>query len=221
LKEHISLLGFLGILIAVFGSYVIHLPSFRFSDLSVPFKALKSKSFLYSMGAGACTVAYSLVNKKNLETVDPLTLLYLIFGFMVLFLFISLAAKNRTSQIKEEAKSNKRNLLLMGILNFVASLLVLYALKISKVSYLGAVRNVSIVFGVLLGSFFLKEGCGKIRLIASLFIFGGIFLCLRHDQPRNNDPSRGRDRYCLKCLHNFLLCLTKFCAKDENDLISG
>jgi drug/metabolite transporter (DMT)-like permease len=53
---------------------------------------------------------------------------------------------------------------------------VLYALKISKVSYLGAVRNVSIVFGVLLGGFFLKEGYGKIRLIASLFIFGGIFL---------------------------------------------
>jgi drug/metabolite transporter (DMT)-like permease len=95
---------------------------------------------------------------------------------MVLFLFIFVAAKNRTSQIKEEAKSNKRNLLLMGVLNFFASLLVLYALKISKVSYLGAVRNVSIVFGVLLGSFFLKEGYGKIRLIASLFIFGGIFL---------------------------------------------
>jgi drug/metabolite transporter (DMT)-like permease len=155
---------------------VIHLPSFRFSDLSVPFKALKSKSFLYSMGAGACTAAYSLINKKNLEAVDPFTLLYLIFGFMVLFLFIFVAAKNRTSQIREEAKSNKRNLLLMGILNFFASLLVLYALKISKVSYLGAVRNVSIVFGVLLGSFFLKEGYGKIRLIASLFIFGGILL---------------------------------------------
>lgn len=176
LKEHVSLLGFLGILIAVFGSYVIHLPSFRFSDLSIPFKAFKSKSFLYSMGAGACTAAYSLINKKNLEAVDPFTLLYLIFVFMVLFLFIFVAGKNRTSQIKEEAKSNKRNLLLMGILNFFASLLVLYALKISKVSYLGAVRNASIVFGVLLGSFFLKEGYGKIRLIASLFIFGGIFL---------------------------------------------
>jgi uncharacterized membrane protein len=95
---------------------------------------------------------------------------------MVLFLFIFVAAKNRTSQIKEETKSNKRNLLLMGILNFLASLLVFYALEIGKVSYVGAVRNVSIVFGVLLGSFLLKEGYGKIRLIASLFIFGGILL---------------------------------------------
>jgi drug/metabolite transporter (DMT)-like permease len=176
LKEDISLLGFLGILIAVFGSYMTHLPSLRFADISVPFKTLKSKSFLYSMGAGACTAAYSLVNKKNLKKVDPFILLYLIFGFMVLFLFIFVTAKNRAFQIKEEAKSNRRNLLLMGILNFFASLLVLYALEISKVSYMGAARNVSIVFGVLLGSFFLKEGYGKIRLIASLFIFGGIFL---------------------------------------------
>ena len=80
------------------------------------------------------------------------------------------------SEIKDEAKSNRRNLLVMGIFTFFGSLLVLYALEISKVSYLGAVRNVSIVFGVLLGSFFLREGYGKIRLIASLLIFGGIFL---------------------------------------------
>jgi drug/metabolite transporter (DMT)-like permease len=176
LKEHISLLGLLGILIAVFGSYVIHLPSFRVSHLSVPFKAFKSKSFLYSMAAGACTATYSLVNKRNLEAVDPFTLLYLIFGFMMLFLFIFLVAKNRRSEIKDEARGNKRNLLLIGILTFFASLLVLYALEISKVSYLGTVRNVSIVFGVLFGSVFLKEGYRKIRLSASLLIFGGIFL---------------------------------------------
>lgn len=176
LKEHISWIGFLGILVAVFGSYVIHLPSFRPSHLSVPFRALKSKAFLYSMGAGACTATYSLISKKNLEAVDPLTLLYLIFIFMVLFLFVFLFLTNGYSEIREEAKYNKRNLILIGICSFFASLLVLYALKISKVSYLGAVRNVSIVFGVLLGSFFLREGYGRIRFVASLLILGGIFL---------------------------------------------
>jgi len=176
LQEHISLLGLLGILIAVFGSYVIHLPSFRVSHLSVPFKAFKSKSFLYSMEAGACTATYSLINKKNLEAVDPLTLIYLIFAFMVLFLFVFLLVKNGSTEIRDEARTNRRNLLLIGILTFLGSLLVLYALKISKVSYLGAARNVSIVFGVLLGSLFLKEGYGKIRFVASLLIFGGVFL---------------------------------------------
>ena len=176
LKEQISLPGFLGILIAVFGSYVIHLPSFRFSDLSVPFRAFRSKSFLYSMAAGACTATYSLINKKNVEAVDPLTLMYLIFVFMVLFLFAFIFVRNGSSEIKEEARANKRNLLLIGILTFLGSLLVLFALQISKVSYLGAARNVSIVFGVLLGTLFLKEGYGRIRLAASLLIFGGVLL---------------------------------------------
>ncbi len=176
LKEQISLLGFLGILVAVFGSYVIHLPSFRFSDLSVPLRAFRSKSFLYSMAAGACTATYSLINKKNLEAVDPLTLMYLIFAFMVMFLFVFIFVRNGSSEIKEEARANKRNLLLIGILTFLGSLLVLFALQLSKVSYLGAARNVSIVFGVLLGSLFLKEGYGRIRLAASLLIFGGVLL---------------------------------------------
>jgi drug/metabolite transporter (DMT)-like permease len=176
LREQISLLGFLGILIAVFGSYVIHLPSFKFSDLSVPFRAFRSKSFIYSMAAGACTATYSLINKKNLEAVEPLTLMYLIFFFMVLFLFVFLLLRNGYSEIKDEAKGNGRNLLLIGILTFLGSLLVLYALRISKVSYLGAARNLNIVFGVLLGSMLLKEGYGRIRFIASLLIFGGVFL---------------------------------------------
>lgn len=85
LNEKISYFGLLGILTVVFGSYVIYLPSFEFSDLFSPFKVFKSKTFLFSMGAGACTAAYSLINKKNLQVVEPFTLQYMIFCFMVLF----------------------------------------------------------------------------------------------------------------------------------------
>jgi len=176
LNEKISYLGLLGILTAVFGSYVIYLPSFKFSDLFSPFKAFKSRTFLFSMGAGACTATYSLINKRNLESVEPFTLQYLIFGFMTAFLVISLLFKNIKHHINLELKHNWKNLFLFGVFNFISSVLVLYALKMSKVSYLGAARNVSVVFGVILGCFFLKEGYGKIRFFASLMILAGIFL---------------------------------------------
>jgi len=176
LNEKITSPGLLGILITVFGSYAIHLPSFRISHLLSPFKAFKSKPFLFSMGAGACTATYSLINKKNLEVVEPFTLLFLIFGFMTLFLLASLLVRNKNQQIKQEIIHNLRNLVLMGVFGFISSVLVLYALRMSKVSYLGAARNISIVFGVILGSFFLHEGYGRIRFFASLLIFGGIFL---------------------------------------------
>jgi drug/metabolite transporter (DMT)-like permease len=176
LNEKISYLGLMGILITVFGSYVIYLPSFRFFDLFIPFKVFKSKEFLFSMGAGACTAAYSLINKKNLQVVEPFTLQYLVFGFMTLFLLISILLKNVRHHVNLELKHNWKNLLLFGLFNFISSVLVLYALKISKVSYLGAARNISVVFGVILGCFFLREGYGRIRFFASLLIFAGIIL---------------------------------------------
>jgi drug/metabolite transporter (DMT)-like permease len=176
LKERISYLGLLGILITVFGSYVVHLPSFRSSDLFSPFKAFKSKTFLFSMGAGACTAAYSLINKKNLQVLEPFTLYYLILVFMTLFLLFYLLVGRRKHEMNQELKPNFKSVFLFGFFNFISSLLVLYALKMSKVSYLGAARNVSIVLGVILGCFFLKEGYGKIRFFASLLILTGIFM---------------------------------------------
>ncbi len=176
LNERVSLLGLLGILITIFGSYVIHLPSFKLSHLSLPFKAFKNKPFLFSMGAGACTATYSLINKKNLEGVEPFTLYYLIIGCMTLSLVISLLVRKKRNQIKEEFLHNLKALFLMGFFGFISALLFLYALQMGKVSYLGAARNISIVFGVILGSFFLQEGYGRMRFIASLLIFAGIFL---------------------------------------------
>ena len=176
LGERVSPLGLLGILITIFGSYVIHLPSFRPSDLYLPFKAFKSKAFLFSMGGGACTAFYSLINKWNLEMVDPLTLYYLITTCMTLFLISYLLAKGRVNEIREEFRHNLRNVILTGFMGFISASLFLFALRMGKVSYLGSARNVSIVFGVILGSFFLREGYGRIRFFASLLILGGIFL---------------------------------------------
>ncbi len=176
LNEDVSYLGFLGIFIAIFGSYVIHLPSFRVSYLLLPFKALKSKPFLFSMGAGACTATYSLINKKNLEMVDPFTLYYLIIAFMTLDLVIFLCLKKNIFQIIEEFRRNLKALLLLGLFGFISASLFLFALQMSKVSYLGTARNISIVFGVILGSLFLEERYGMIRFLASLLILAGIFL---------------------------------------------
>ncbi len=175
-KEKVTWLGLLGILITILGSYVIHLPSFKPRHLSLPFKALRSKAFLFSMGAGACTAAYSLINKKNLDSVEPFTLYYLIICAMTLGLVAVLVVRGKGRQMPEEFKANLRDLILMGLFGFVSAAFFLYALQMSKVSYLGAARNVSIVFGVILGSLFLREGYGRIRLFGSLLILAGIFL---------------------------------------------
>ena len=51
-----------------------------------------------------------------------------------------------------------------------------YGLKMSPVSYAVPVRQVSILFGVLIGMIFLKESYGRIRLGSAALILVGAFL---------------------------------------------
>ncbi len=63
-----------------------------------------------------------------------------------------------------------------AVFGTVAYLLVLMALRLSSVSYVGAVREVSVVFGAIIGVWFLGERGGSVRVLASTLIFGGIVI---------------------------------------------
>jgi drug/metabolite transporter (DMT)-like permease len=54
--------------------------------------------------------------------------------------------------------------------------LAIFVMRTSPVSYVVSIREVGIVFGVLLGSLILKEKYGKVRLIASIIILIGVLL---------------------------------------------
>ena len=55
-------------------------------------------------------------------------------------------------------------------------MLVLLAMSIAPVSYILALRQVSVVIGALMGVVFLKEKYGRIRIIGSIIIFLGVFI---------------------------------------------
>jgi drug/metabolite transporter (DMT)-like permease len=64
----------------------------------------------------------------------------------------------------------------IGLLTVGAYLLALVAYSMAPVSYVGAVREVSIVMGALAGWLFLKEQLGGWRVLGSLVIFCGILV---------------------------------------------
>ena len=53
--------------------------------------------------------------------------------------------------------------------------LIVFVMKFEKISYIMSMRQLSIVFGVILGNMVLKERYGLVRFIASCLIFLGIF----------------------------------------------
>jgi drug/metabolite transporter (DMT)-like permease len=67
-------------------------------------------------------------------------------------------------------------ILAVGILTLLTYMLVLQAYAIAHVSYVGALREVSIVLAALAGWRWLGEAFGAVRTVGALFIFFGILV---------------------------------------------
>lgn len=65
---------------------------------------------------------------------------------------------------------------LAAVLEFSSYILILYAFRVSKIAYIVALRQISVVFGALYGILFLKEKHADVRFVGSVIIFIGIFL---------------------------------------------
>lgn len=65
---------------------------------------------------------------------------------------------------------------LAGVLGVLAYLIAVFSFSIAPVSYAGAVREVSVVFGALTGWWFLKERLGGVRVFGAVVIFAGILI---------------------------------------------
>ena len=78
--------------------------------------------------------------------------------------------------LKAELASQWLRIIGIGLLIVSAYMLVLVAYSTSPVSYVGAIREISVVLGALAGWRFLKERLGGCRAIGSLVIFCGILV---------------------------------------------
>ena len=76
--------------------------------------------------------------------------------------------------LKEEWIINKGSILVVGFLVLGSYLMVLFAMRMAKVSYVVAVREVSIVFSTLYGTICLKEKHGSQKLAGACFITLGV-----------------------------------------------
>jgi drug/metabolite transporter (DMT)-like permease len=78
--------------------------------------------------------------------------------------------------IINEWRTNWMRIVLVGIFTLLTYLLVLKAYTITRVSYAGTVREISVVFAAFVGWRWLGEDFGLIRLVGAVLIFAGIFV---------------------------------------------
>ncbi|HWP45542.1 MAG TPA: DMT family transporter [Candidatus Limnocylindrales bacterium] len=172
LKEHISWTGLIGILTVILGVFVV---SLRWGT-SLLSPELKSQPIGLALFTALASSGYSVVDKVGVSYMHPLPYIYLEFAVTWFGLGLYLLFFHRGNSLSKTWQQNKKSILLVGVFMTLSYLLILFALRIGKVSYVIALRQISIVFGVLLGSLILKEKYGKTRLLGALIIWLGAIL---------------------------------------------
>lgn len=177
LKEQVSVLGISGIGLIVLGTYTINIKKMSLSELFQPIKLIsKDVSVQFAFLTLIFLAISSIIDKIGVSYVSPFIYIYLItffaFGFFTPYI---LHSKNKIS-IKSEWGINKKIILISGFFMMLSYLLILIAFTIEKVSYVVGLRQLSIIFAVLLGGYFLKEKHRLIRFSAATLIFIGAVL---------------------------------------------
>ena len=175
LGEKLSAPGILGILIVVFGAFVIGFPIFSVTHFVRPIILLKDRSYQLAWLTALIISFYSVNDKLGVHYVHPFSYIYLM-HMLTCILLSPYVLMTKKGALFRELEKNRLPIILGSFMIPSSYLLILYAMRMSRVSYIVAIRQSSIVFAVLLGTLLLKEEHGWIRFFASLCIFFGVFL---------------------------------------------
>jgi drug/metabolite transporter (DMT)-like permease len=175
INEQLAILGAAGIILVVSGIYIINLQSFSGRAFLQPFVALGGGASLLAIFTGVTIASYSLVDKVGVSHVFPPVYIYLMLVISWVALSAYVLSKERV-WIKREWVANKRTIFIVGFLSNFTYLIILFAMQISKVSYVVAVREVSIVFSVAIGILWLRESHARQKLIGAVIITFGVIL---------------------------------------------
>ena len=171
LKEVPSLFGLVGILVLVIGLMVVgagaSLRTLSVTSLSFPAIAVALLTALFIS-------IYGTIDGAAVHLVDPRTYVIWIFGLAALFTTPVIMLRHGTKLSLKEVQRQWPRVLLVGVLIVITYGIVLFAYTMGRVSYAGSIREVSIVFGALMGWRFLGEGMGLTRTIGALLIVTGI-----------------------------------------------
>jgi len=176
LKESISAWGAVGIALMVIGVYTIHLKSLDLKDITLPLRSLRERAPKYALLTALWTTAYSLADKVGVTTVNPVVYGLWLEVFIVPMLTVAVLWRRGKDAIIGEWRRSRVNATAGGFLMRFGYVLVLIAMSQVQVSYILALRQVSVVLRAAAGILLLKEKYGRVRLVSSAIIFLGVYI---------------------------------------------
>ena len=173
LNETPSLGGISGVAAIAVGLYVINLP--KFGAWLQPIRSLNSAGSRWALLAGLCISLYTVIDRVGIKQLDPLLYTYLALWLTLLLLTPTTLRFVGWGGLAKELRETKFASVIAGFTTLAAYAIVLYAMKNgTPASYAGAIREISVVFGVIIGVTILKEQGSIMRVVGAVCVMVGV-----------------------------------------------
>lgn len=176
LGEVPTLLGLLGVLLIVYGSYAFNIKQWREGYLA-PFKALLKEPGprLMLMVAFIWSITTNF-DKIGVQNSSPIFWSIAINAFIAIFLLPVMLKKSEKGL--QVIRNNYKVLLPVGFFTALTVVLQMTAISLIFVAYVISIKRTSVIISVLFGYFIFKEKNIKERLLGSIIMVIGVVLIL-------------------------------------------
>jgi drug/metabolite transporter (DMT)-like permease len=175
--EQLSPVAMTGLAIASIATLVFALPEKDFGGS----RRVRNSAVLWALATGAGIAIYNVIDAQGVRTAFSETGTQWSF---ILWLFaldwIGITTIMLVTRGPQEFAASARRALWFGMGAGVCSLasfsMALYGFSIAPVAYMSAMRETAVVFGALMGWWFLREGFGARRTFAAILLASGLSL---------------------------------------------
>ena len=175
LGEHISAMGFGGILAVVLGVFLIAGGPGLFRNAhSAEHRARVRRGMLYGLLTGVFIASYTVVDGYAVKLVFMSPILVDYFGNFVRLAFLLPTVLRKPQEARVLWRAQWKYATVVGVISPISYVLVLYAMQVAPLSHVAPAREVSMLFAALLGGQLLGEGDRLARLLGAACIGVGV-----------------------------------------------
>jgi drug/metabolite transporter (DMT)-like permease len=179
LSENPTSTGYAGIFLVVISVFLFHPPRGRFSLHGI-LARLREPASMAALGTALCISVYSVIDKVGVSYIYPPVYIHLTFLVGGVLLIPHYLRRYGGGAILDELRADWRRGILVGFLCIFAYMIVLFAMRLTEVSYILPLRSTSILFAILLGQRLLQEERTALRTLAALLMVAGVILIALH-----------------------------------------
>ncbi len=174
IDERIDVIGISAITMILIGTFVMHMQALNQRGIQTMLKNVNNKGSIFAILAALTVAGYTLWDKIAISKMEPFLYFYM-YTLIVAILYNSMTfLKFGKEEMKNEWKLNGSRIIQVGFFNSFTYILILTALTMSKATYVGGLRQLSIVIGAFLGYQLLGEKLSLPKIVGILIsIIGG------------------------------------------------